>query len=96
MFGRPTRTESYGEPGRGDEARAERSRPPLAQRAMSDASGAGWRIYEMAAGHVPGARGARCLVMESESKGVCRRLWRYPANWQELPPDELLALSPRG
>ena len=49
----------------------------------------------MAAGHVPGARGARCLVMESESKGVCRRLWTYPANWQELSADDLLALSPR-
>jgi hypothetical protein len=95
MFGRRTRTEGYAENGRGDEGRAERGRHPLAQRTMSDASGAGWRIYEMAAGHVPGARAARCLIMESESRGVCRRFWSYPANWQELSADELLALSPR-
>ncbi len=95
MFGRRTRTESYSEPGRSDRSAADRSRAPLAQRALSDASGAGWRIYEMAADHAAGARGARCLVMESASHGVCRRFWSYPANWQELTPDELLALSPR-
>lgn len=95
MFGRRTRTESYSEPGRGDRGPAERGRAPLAQRTVSDAAGAGWRVYEMSAGHVPGARAARCLVMESESQGVCRRFWNYPANWQELPDDELLALSPR-
>ena len=96
MIGRRTRTEAYGEPGRGDARRVEPGRAPLAQRALSDASGAGWRVYEMVAGHVPGARGARCLIMESESKGVCRRVWSYPANWQEMSVDELLALNPRG
>lgn len=96
MFGRRTRTESYAQHGRGDEGRAERGRTLLAQRVMSDAGGAGWRIYEIAAAHIPGARGARCLIMESESRGVCRRFWSYPANWQELSADELLDLSPRG
>ena len=98
MFGRRTRAESYAEQGRSDGGRAEHGRTsprPLAQRLVSDAGGAAWRIYEMAAGHIPGARGARCLIMESASHGVCRRFWSYPPNWQELAVDDLLALSPR-
>ena len=99
MFGRRTRTEGYAEHGRRDGGRAEQGRTsptPLKQRLVSDAEGAAWRVYEMAAGHIPGARGARCLIMESASHGVCRRFWSYPANWQELSADDLLALSPRG
>ena len=89
MFGRRSRIESYS-----DRSRTEAPSPTRAQRTVTDAQGVGWHISERPAGHVPGARGPRCLILESE--GVCRRLWHYPANWQELSAEELLALSPRG
>jgi hypothetical protein len=40
--------------------------------------------------NVPGSRGARCLIFDSD--GVVRRLWTFPENWELLCDDELFAL----
>lgn len=49
-----------------------------------------WRVREVSALNVPGARGPRCLICESGD--VVRRLWKYPADWQELDDDALWEL----
>ena len=54
-------------------------------------TGARWRIREVDAHAVPGARGDRCLLFEAE--GVIRRVWNYPSDWASLPPTDLVSLS---
>jgi hypothetical protein len=49
-----------------------------------------WRVREMDARAVPGARASTCLICESIE--VIRRLWDYPAGWRELSNDELWTL----
>ena len=49
-----------------------------------------WRIYELAPPSYD-RRGANTLVFESD--GFMRRVRRFPANWRELGPDALIALS---
>lgn len=51
-------------------------------------NGIRWSVREAAATHVPGARGERCLIFESDS--VIRRLWSYPVDWNEFEEEQLL------
>ena len=53
--------------------------------------GVRWRVTEHEGDTVPGSRGERCLIFMSAD--VVRRVWRYPAGWRALPPEELLTLS---
>jgi hypothetical protein len=50
-----------------------------------------WRVREVDGHGVPAPRGARCLIFDSES--AVRRVWDYPADWRDLPPSELAAVS---
>lgn len=47
-----------------------------------------WLVYELL---IPYDRRGPTLVFESES--IVRRVRTYPADWRELPDDELFALS---
>ena len=67
------------------------ARPPAASMEFLDREGRHWRVREVAGEAVPGARGSACLVFESD--GTMRRVWRYPAEWRELPAAQLVALS---
>lgn len=49
--------------------------------------GSRWRVRELDASAVPGARGSRCLIFESEA--VVRRFWSYPRDWANLSDDRL-------
>lgn len=49
-----------------------------------------WCVREMDTRTVPGARADRCLICESTD--VIRRLWEYPANWEELDDEALWTL----
>ena len=62
-----------------------------APRDFVDQRGVLWHVVERDARRDPGARADRCLVFDCAD--VCRRVWRYPAHWRELSPDELVALS---
>jgi hypothetical protein len=42
---------------------------------------------------IPGARGDRCLIFDSE--GVVRRAWSFPRSWAELDDESILALLER-
>ncbi|MFL5574596.1 MAG: hypothetical protein ACJ79S_01275 [Gemmatimonadaceae bacterium] len=55
-----------------------------------DDSGTHWTVREVDASSVPGARASRCLIFDSGS--VARRIWRYPLDWDALPPRTLLGL----
>jgi len=72
--------------------------PPASQdaRIFRDANGVTWWVHEVN-GEYLGARGATCLLVVSALD--LRRVWRYPANWRSLAPEELLRLpdqrSPR-
>ena len=57
---------------------------------LRDPSGATWLVAELDARDVPGALALTCLVFDSQS--VCRRFWKYPANWTALDDAGLLAL----
>ncbi len=59
-------------------------------RDIVDESGAHWRVTEARANDVPGAQASHCLIFDSEN--VCRRLWRYPADWMRLPEEVVLTL----
>jgi hypothetical protein len=50
-----------------------------------------WYVEEHDARGVPGNRGERCLLFASE--GVVRRVWDYPADWRDLVPVALSAMS---
>lgn len=56
-------------------------------------TGLRWRVREVDARCVPAAQGDRCLIFDAES--VVRRLWVYPAEWRQMPGDELLRLAAR-
>ena len=49
-----------------------------------------WRVYELPPASYD-RRGSNTLIFESD--GVVRRVRSFPANWRELSPDALLALS---
>jgi hypothetical protein len=49
-----------------------------------------WRVHEMDARAVPGARASTCLICESIE--VIRRLWTFPSDWRVLDDDALWEL----
>ena len=65
--------------------------PPASQEAkiFRDASGVTWWVHEVN-GEYLGHVGAMCLLVVSANE--LRRVWKYPATWRSLSPDELLAL----
>ena len=69
--------------------------PPTSREAriFRDASGVTWWVHEVAGEHL-GAAGAQCLLIVSANE--LRRVWKYPADWRSLTPEELLALTPSG
>lgn len=62
-------------------------------RTARDRSGVIWQITEVHAQDVPGAMALRCLIFDSTS--ICRRYWKYPADWFSLEDDPLLDLMSR-
>ena len=67
-----------------------------AERTFVDDEGVRWRVEEVEAAHVPGARGAACLVFHRGDRGDhWHRLWDYPREWAGLPEVELLELCQR-
>jgi hypothetical protein len=63
---------------------------PLQKRTIRDSSGTLWQIAELDARDVPGAFAPHCLVFDSQA--ICRRYWKYPADWFELSDVRLLDL----
>jgi hypothetical protein len=55
--------------------------------------GIAWRVREMDATNIPGARANRCLIFDSE--GVVRRAWSFPHSWAELDDASIWALLER-
>ncbi len=71
--------------------REERSRLEVVlRREIVDQSGARWGVMEARVHDVPGAESSHCLIFDSAN--VCRRLWRYPAEWARLPAEVVLTL----
>jgi hypothetical protein len=56
--------------------------------------GVEWHVREISATGVPGSPGERCLVFDSEMS--VRRVWDYPASWNELSDDDLWRLASIG
>jgi hypothetical protein len=67
--------------------------PPAHHRVVKDHQDTVWCITESSAHDVPGAMALYCLIFDSPS--VCRRLWRYPSDWETLPDDAVLELMDR-
>ena len=65
----------------------------LAQRDVYADDGTYWRVREALAHDVPGAEAASCLIFDAGR--VCRRVWRFPKKWNEMPDDALLAVMER-
>jgi hypothetical protein len=67
--------------------------PPASRdaRIFKDGSGVTWWVHEVAGEHL-GTAGAMCLLVVSASE--LRRVWKYPADWRSLAPDQLLKLPP--
>ena len=63
------------------------------RRVFDERTGEEWRVSERDARHIPGARGARCLVFDGE--GIVRRVWHVPPDWPALAPQALLGLMDR-
>lgn len=58
-------------------------------RIFRDGNGVTWWVHEVAGEHL-GTAGAMCLLVVSASE--LRRVWKYPADWRSLTPDQLLTL----
>ena len=67
------------------------SAPPTSRDAkiFRDESGVTWWAHEVS-GEYLGTVGATCLLVVSANE--LRRVWKYPADWRDLPPDALLRL----
>ena len=50
-------------------------------------------VVERRADGVAGARGPSCLIFSTDAGFI--RVWTYPAHWQELGDDDLIALTIR-
>lgn len=50
-------------------------------------------VVERRADGVAGARAPSCLIFSTDAGFI--RVWTYPANWQEMADDELIALTVR-
>lgn len=61
-----------------------------AGRVIVDRGGVEWSVREVETPQ-PWARAPRCLVLNSRE--CVRRVWRYPALWREMDPEQLLALG---
>ena len=55
------------------------------------ADGIQWDVLEIEIAERPWAHSGRCLLFVSPE--VIRRVWGYPADWWQLPADELYAVS---
>jgi hypothetical protein len=62
-----------------------------ADRTYVTSDGEEWRVFEIDAADLPGARGDRCLVFTSNV--AFRRVWHYPDDWRRLTPRQLIELS---
>ena len=60
------------------------------KRTIRDSAGTVWLIAEIYARDVPGATSIACLVFDSQA--ICRRYWKYPADWLSFTDERLLAL----
>lgn len=65
----------------------------VAQRLVYSDGGVRWRVREARAHDVPGAQASSCLIFDAGH--VCRRVWRYPAEWSELDDLALLEIMER-
>ena len=65
--------------------------PPASRdaRIFRDAQGVTWWVHEVAGEHL-GTTGTMCLLVVSASE--LRRVWKDPADWRSLTPEQLLAL----
>ena len=61
-----------------------------AERGLIDATGKSWTVRELDTRAVPGARAARCLVLENHE--VVRRFWSFRHDWTTIPDRTLLEL----
>jgi hypothetical protein len=50
-------------------------------------------VAEADARGVPGAQGPNCLIFENDV--LMRRIWHYPADWNQLEDSRLIALFDR-
>jgi hypothetical protein len=64
--------------------------PRWQSRTFRDDAGRAWQVFER---RRAGADGELVTLLVFESDAAIRCVRRYPANWRELPPDELEALS---
>jgi hypothetical protein len=60
---------------------------PYVRLRQIDLEGMVWAVREVDGRNVPGARGATCLIFESQE--IVRRFWIFPANWWTLDNDAL-------
>jgi hypothetical protein len=58
---------------------------------VDDRDGTQWRVAEVDAARVPGARGDACLCFECPT--AIRRVWHYPPDWVVLSDTDLLRVS---
>ena len=65
----------------------------LAQRLVYADDGERWRVREVIAHDVPGAQAPSCLIFDAGY--VCRRVWRFPHEWEDLSDHALLAIMER-
>jgi hypothetical protein len=65
----------------------------VAQREVFAEDGTRWRVTEALAHDVPGAEASSCLIFDGGS--ICRRLWRFPVTWRDLPDGTLLEIMER-
>lgn len=65
--------------------------PPASREAriFRDANNVTWWVHEVAGEHL-GTAGTMCLLVVSASE--LRRVWKYPADWRSLTPEQLLEL----
>lgn len=56
-----------------------------------DGTGIIWKVLEVDGASVPASRGDACLLFVAPH--AVRRVWRFPQDWQLLPPASLEELS---
>ena len=61
------------------------------ERTVIDFEGTTWHVKEIDASALPGNRGPRCLIFETQE--LMRRIWHYPERWYELPDAALLVIG---
>jgi len=61
------------------------------ERIAYDGEGTEWKVRELDATDMLGARHHRCLIFENHR--IIRKLWHYPADWHQYGDAALLAIS---